>query len=112
MKKFNREGPGNQFDDAARNAYEAAMDGDQEQHNKGVQIYERPHLWDEEQPCSIADTPTDNFVPTPTISTGDGFRSFSPLKKTLVIIGAVLAAALILVCAVTFFADYVVSPYR
>ncbi len=111
MGKYNGEGSGNPFDDVARYAYEAAMDGDQEQHNKGVQIYERPHLWDEEKPCSFADTPTDNFIPTPVISTGDGFKSYSPLKKALVIAGAILAAGLILVCAVSFFADYAVSPY-
>lgn len=111
MDKFNREGPANQFDDVARNAYSTAMEDTQEQHNKGVQIYERPHLWDEEKPCSFADTPTDNFIPTPVISTGDGFKSYSPLKKALVIAGAILAAGLILVCAVSFFADYAVSPY-
>lgn len=110
MGKYNAEGPGNQFNDVARGAYDAAMDGNQEQYNKGVQIYEHPHLWDEEKPCSIADTPTDNFVPTPTINVGDGFKSFSPLKKTLVIIGAVLATALFLACAITFFADYLKGP--
>ena len=110
MGKYNAEGVKNQFNDAARGAYNAAMDGNQEQYNKGVQIYERPHLWDEEKPCSIADTPTDNFIPTPTMSTGDGFRSFSPLKKALVISAAVLIGALVLVCAVSFFMDYFRDP--
>ena len=79
MHSDNREGPANRFDDAAREAYTAAMDGVQQ---KGVQIYERPHLWDEERPCSVMDTPTDNFIPTPTISTGEGFKSLSLAKKS------------------------------
>ena len=99
MHSDNREGPANRFDDAAREAYTAAMDGVQQ---KGVQIYERPHLWDEERPCSVMDTPTDNFIPTPTISTGEGFKSLSLAKKVAVISGLVIIGAIVLACVVSF----------
>ncbi len=98
-----REGPADQLDDAARDAYTAALDGKQ---RKGVQIYERPHLWDEEKPCSFADTPTDNFIPTPTISTGDSFKSFSLPKKIAIITLLAAVGVLVLVCGASFFADY------
>lgn len=99
MHSDNREGPVNRFDDAAREAYTAAMDGVQ---RKGVQIYERPHLWDEERPCSVMDTPTDNFIPTPTISTGEGFKSFSLGKKVAIIAGFIIIGAIVLACVISF----------
>jgi len=88
--------------DAARKNYEATMNGET---RKGVEYFEKPHLWDEERPCDIKDTPTFNFVPIPEVGTGSGFSGYSPLKKVLVIAGVVAVVALIAVCAVTYFMD-------
>lgn len=68
----------NSKNDAARKNYDAAMRGET---RKGVEYFEKPHLWDEERPCDINDTPTDYFVPTPVINTGEGFSSYSLGKK-------------------------------
>ena len=88
--------------DAARRNYEAAMNGED---RKGLDMFEKPHLWDEERPCDIKDTPINNFVPTPTISTGDGFATYSTGKKIAFIAGIAAVVALILVCTISFFAD-------
>lgn len=88
--------------DAARKNYEAAMNGE---NRKGVEFFEKPHLWDEERPCDIKDTPVNNFVPTPVINTGDGFANYSPMKKVLFIAGLAVAAVIVVFCAVTFFMD-------
>ena len=90
------------LNDAARKNYDAAMNGET---RKGMEYFEKPHLWDEERPCDIKDTPVNNFVPIPVINTGDGFRSYSPLKKALVITGIVAAVVLVTICAVTYFMD-------
>lgn len=89
--------------DAAKKNYDAAMNG--EGTRKGVHMYQKPNLWDEERPCDIKDTPINNFVPTPTISTGDEFSSYSLWKKIAIIGGIAAAVVLIGVCAVTYFLD-------
>lgn len=89
--------------DAAKKNYDAAMNG--EEPRKGVHMYQKPNLWDEERPCDIKDVPSAWFVPTPTISTGSGFSSYSLWKKIAIIIGVVVVVALVAVCAVTYFMD-------
>ena len=89
--------------DAAKKNYEAAMSG---QSRKGVEYFEKPHLWDEERPCDmVADSPTENFVPIPTYGADEGFKSYSLIKKIALIAGVVIAAAVIGVCTVTYFMD-------
>ena len=79
--------------DAARKNYDAAMDG---KARKGVDFFEKPLTWDEENPVHpTLDTPTMNIVPIPTPSSSR-FADYSPLKKVLVIAGVVVAAAAIL----------------
>ena len=63
-----------------RRQYEAAHDGGSYD-GKGLHMGERPYLWREENPVDpVLDTPCENFVPTPTIHTGD---DSSPAKKAL-----------------------------
>ena len=89
--------------DAAKKNYDAAMSG---QSRKGVEYFEKPHLWDEERPCDmVADSPTENFVPMPTVNTGDGFSTYSIVKKIAIIAGIVIAVAVVGFCTVTFFMD-------
>ena len=88
--------------DAARKNYDAAMNGEA---RKGVEYFEKPHLWDEERPCDIKDTPRENFVPIPTMSTGDTFASYSLIKKIAIIAAVIGIAALVVYCGVTFFMD-------
>lgn len=88
--------------DAARKNYDAAMNGE---NRKGLDYFEKPHLWDEEKPCDIKDIPRENFVPIPTLGTGDTFKSYSLFKKIAVIAGIVVAVAVVGICAVTFFMD-------
>lgn len=88
--------------DAARKNYDAAMNG---QTRKGMEYFEKPHLWDEERPCDIKDTPTPNFIPIPTLGTGDTFKSYSLLKKIGIILAFTAVVAIVAVCAITFFMD-------
>lgn len=88
--------------DAARKNYDAAMSGES---RKGVDYFEKPHLWDEERPCDIKDTPTPNFVPIPTLGSGDSFKNYSLLKKIGIIAGVSVVVAIVVICAVTFFLD-------
>ena len=88
--------------DAAKKNYEAAMSGES---RKGLEFFEKPHLWDEEKPCDIKDTPTMNFVPIPTIDSNDGFSGYSTGKKIAIIAGISVAAIIIAICAVTYFMD-------
>lgn len=88
--------------DAARKNYEAAMSGET---RKGVEYFEKPHLWDEERPCDIKDTPIQNFVPIPTMDSGGHFAGYSLGKKIAVIAGVAVAAVIVIVCAVGFFMD-------
>ena len=39
--------------DAARKNYDAAMTG---KRRKGLDIFEKPHLWDAERPCDLKET--------------------------------------------------------
>ena len=89
--------------DAARKNYDAAMSGET---RKGVEYFEKPQLWDEERPCDIKDTPKENFVPIPEISTGEGFASYSIGKKIGIIVGISLAALVFIISAVTFLTAY------
>ena len=88
--------------DAARKNYEASMSGE---NRKGVDFFEKPHLWDEERPCDIKDTPRENFVPIPTLGTGDAFKSYSVGRKIAMIAVFAMVAALVIYCGVTFFMD-------
>ena len=76
---------------SARKNYDAAMNGEI---RKGVELFEKPHLWDEERPCDIKDTPTDNFIPTPEMDSG-GFSSYSIWGKISTILGFCIFAAII-----------------
>ena len=89
--------------DAAKRNYDAAMG--ETTTPKGVQMFEKPHLWDEERPCDLKDTPTDNFIPTPTISSGGEFSSFSLGKKIAIIAAFAVIGIIVAVCVVTFFLD-------
>lgn len=89
--------------DAARKNYDAAMSGET---RKGVEYFEKPQLWDEERPCDIKDTPKENFVPIPEISTGEGIASYSIGKKIGIIVGISLAALVFIISAVTFLTAY------
>ena len=66
--------------DIGRTQYDAAMDGT-EGSGKGVHIYRSPNLWRENNPISIKDNPTENFVPTPEINAGEDELSHKPWKK-------------------------------
>ena len=88
--------------DAAKKNYDASLNGE---NRKGVDFFEKPHLWDEERPCDIKDTPTENFIPMPTINTGDGFSGYSTAKKIGIIAAIAIVVIVIAVCAVTFFMD-------
>jgi len=84
--------------DAARRNYDAAMNG--EGTRKGVHMYEKPHLWDEERPCDLRDTPTHNFIPAPEIET-EGFSSYSLWGKISTIIGFSIFGLIMLVILYT-----------
>lgn len=88
--------------DTARANYEASMTG---RRRKGLDLFEKPHLWEEERPCDIKDSPRENFVPIPTIGTGDCFAGYSLGRKIAVIAGISVVALFVAVCAVGFFMD-------
>ena len=88
--------------DAARKNYEASMSGE---NRKGVDYFEKPHLWDEERPCDIKDTPRENFVPIPTIGTGDCFAGYSIGRKIAVIAGLSAAALFFAYCTASLFLE-------
>ena len=51
---------------------------------KGVQMGKRPYLWRENNPAHpFADTPCENFVPTPEIDSGEDDLSNSKAKKAI-----------------------------
>ena len=88
--------------DAARKNYDAAMDG---KTRKGVDFFEKPLTWEEENPVHPqVDTPINNIVPIPTISTS-GFESYSLPKKILIIVAIVLGFVAFGYAAVTYFLD-------
>lgn len=69
--------------ETAKRNYESAMAGE-EQTVKGVHYGQRPYLWRENNPVHpYADTPCENFVPTPTINAGEDELSASKWKKIL-----------------------------
>ena len=73
--------------DAAKRNYDAAMEG---KTRKGLDVFQKPLTWEEENPVHpTVDTPINNIVPIPTIST-TGFSSYSLPKKILVIAGIIL----------------------
>lgn len=88
--------------DTARKNYDAAMDG---KHRKGLDVFEKPHLWEEERPCDIKDTPRENFVPIPEVSSGSAFSEYSTGKKIAVIAGICIAVLFVGYCAVSFFLE-------
>ena len=54
--------------------------------HKGVKMYKRPYLWRENNPAHpYADTPCENFVPTPTMDSGEEDLSRFKLKKAIAI---------------------------
>ena len=81
--------------DAARKNYDAAMNG---KRRSGLDIFRKPHLWEEERPCDIKDTPRENFVPIPTIGTGDTFAGYSISRKISFLAGAALVLGFIGYC--------------
>lgn len=96
------------YNDAARKSYEAAMDDSLSDSGKGLHMYRKTNLWEEENPVEFMhDSPINNFVPTPTINTGDDFATKKTWKKVLIIAGIVVAAVIVVVCAVSFLSSYV-----
>ena len=80
--------------EVGKKQYDAAMDGSGD-NGKGVHMYERPYLWRENNPVhAYADTPCENFVPTPTIHTGED----SKVKKVIKI-GLLVALAAFMIYA-------------
>lgn len=80
--------------EVGKKQYDAVMDGNGD-NGKGVHMYERPYLWRENNPVHpYADTPCENFVPTPTIHTGED----SKVKK-IVKIGVLVALAAFMIYA-------------
>lgn len=65
--------------EVGKKQYDAALDGSGNS-GKGVHMYESPYLWKENNIAIERDNPTENFVPTPTIHTGE---ELSPGKKAL-----------------------------
>lgn len=58
-------------EDLGRKQYDAALK-DNGSESKGVYMGKRPYLWREEKPAEACiDTPCQNFVPMPTIYTGE-----------------------------------------
>ena len=60
--------------DSGKKNYDAAMNGDTSA-GKGVHMYETPYLWKEDNIAIETDNPTENFVPTPVINTGDDSKN-------------------------------------
>ena len=53
---------------------------------KGVQMYKTPYLWRENNPAHpYADTPCENFVPMPTMDTGDDNKTKKAIKIGLLV---------------------------
>lgn len=64
-----------------------------ENNGKGLHMYKRPYLWRENNPVHpYADTPCENFVPTPTTDAGEEDASRSKMKKAVKIGLVVLLA--------------------
>ena len=74
--------------DLGRKQYDAAMN-DSDYSSKGAHIYKSPYLLKENNVAIELDNPTENFVPTPTIYTGEGSKLKKAIKIALfVLIGA------------------------
>ena len=57
---------------------------DNKNSGKGLHMYKRPYLWRENNPVHpYADTPCENFVPTPTMDAGEDDLSRSRIKKAV-----------------------------
>ena len=70
-------------DNLAKKNYNSVMEN-REDTVKGVQMYKSPYLWRENNPAHpYADTPCENFVPTPTINAGEDEITATPLKKSI-----------------------------
>lgn len=79
--------------EVGRRQYDAAMDGNGES-GKGLHMYRRPYLWRENNPITIRDNPAENFVPTPTIHTGEDSKA-----KKIIKIGVLVALAAFMIYA-------------
>ena len=67
-------------DNMAKKNYESVMDDAKNEPTKGVHLGNSPYLWRENNPAHpYADTPCENFVPTPTMHSGED----SKLKRIL-----------------------------
>lgn len=86
-------------DDLGRKQYDAALN--ENEGSKGLHMGNRPYLWREENPVDpVIDSPCENFVPTPTIHTGD---ESSRMKKTIKIVLLVAFIALAIYGGIAMF---------
>ena len=96
MKSYNHEHYTQEFDEVARKSYASNMEDSNGV--KGLKMYSKPFLFDEERPASQMDIPTENFIPTPEINT-ERFSDYNIWKK----IAIVLAGLFIVYCAIAYF---------
>ena len=58
---------------------------------KGLHMHKSPYLWKENNVAIERDNPTENFVPTPQINTGDESRSATKRIVTIVLLVLLIA---------------------
>lgn len=67
------------------NSKEFKKDTDDQEHIKGVHMGKRPYLWREDNPVEpFVDTPCENFVPTPTMDSGEESQKKRIIKYVLI----------------------------
>ena len=65
----------------AKKNYESVMNDAKNEPTKGVHLGNSPYLWRENNPAHpYADTPCENFVPTPTMHSGEDSKTKRILK--------------------------------
>ena len=86
------------MNEQAKQSYASKLSGNE--NGKGVHMYKTPFLWDENNPVDpVVDTPTENFIPTPSIHDG-GDAAGSKIRRFVKFALIGLFVAFILYCLV------------
>lgn len=104
MSQFDYENSRDSMNETAKRNYSAAVGDSQENVVRGLHTYNTPNVHDEERPWDwVVDTPTENFIPTPTYNVSDLPKS--KVKKMIKVGLLVLFAAFLIYCFVMIFID-------
>lgn len=103
MSQFDYENSKDAMNEQAKRNYKSEIDGDGDA-VKGFHMYKTPYLWEEENPISNMDTPTENFIPTPTYDANEDTPR-SKVKRAIKIGLLILFAAFMIYALIMQFID-------